>query len=161
MKIRTVPLKKDVESVRDVVASTGFFHDYEIDVAVELVREYLDYGQESGYRFVFMDDEDGNLIAYSCYGEIGCTRKRYDIYWVAVRESYRGKGTGRKIMLETERQIAADGGEIAYLETSSRDQYLPTRRFYEKLEYIKEAEIKDFYDNEDSKVIYSKRIIKL
>lgn len=158
MKFRTEPILPDIESVRQVVASTGFFHDYEIDVAVEIVEEYLEKGASCGYRFVFLDDENGNLIAYSSFGEIGCTRKRYDIYWLAVMNTFRGKGIGRKVMLETESQIAAEGGEIAYVETSSREQYLPTRQFYEKLNYTREAEIKDFYDNGDSKVIYSKKI---
>ena len=158
MKFRTEPKISDIESIRKVVESSGFFHDYEVDTAVELVEEFLDSGEESGYKFVFLDDENDSLLAFSCFGEIACTWKRYDIYWIAVTDEQRGKGLGKFVLQETEKQIAAIGGIIAYLETSSKDLYLPTRTFYEKSGYLKETVIKDFYEDGDSKVIYSKRL---
>jgi len=158
LKFRTEVSTEDIESVRNIVESTGFFHDHEVAVAVELVEERLVLGLESGYFFVFMEDSADNLLGYTCYGEIGCTRQRYDIYWMAIRNDMRGKGLGKLLMTDTEKQIALKKGEIIYLETSSRELYLPTRMFYEKIGYIKEAEIKDFYDDGDNKVIYSKRL---
>ena len=75
-----------------------------------------------------------------------------------VHNDYRGKGLGKDLLIQTEKRIAELGGAIAYLETSSTEKYFPTRKFYENLNYFKEAEIKDFYMDNDSKVIYSKRL---
>jgi len=56
---RTQILQSDNKSVRQIVESTGFFYDYEIPIAVELVEEALKKGQEiSGYFFVFKKSID-------------------------------------------------------------------------------------------------------
>ena len=91
IQFRDVVVKKDSDHVREIVTSTGFFHDHEIDVAVELVEETVLKGNDSGYRFVFADI-DGKPVGYCCYGLIPCTKSSYDIYWIAVHENQRGKG---------------------------------------------------------------------
>lgn len=159
MKIRTNVRPDDPQRIRDIVTSTGFFYDHEIEVAVSLCEENLAQGEEqSGYFFVFADDDDGRTLGYACYGEIACTRQRYDLYWMGVHADARGKGIGKILMKETDKAIAARGGEIVYIETSSREKYLPTREFYIATGCVKEAELKDFYDNGDNKVIYTRRV---
>ncbi|MCX5832942.1 MAG: hypothetical protein NTV99_00205 [Deltaproteobacteria bacterium] len=58
----------------------------------------------------------------------------------------------------TEEKIAGLGGKRIYVDTSSRPLYEPTRLFYEKCGYRKEAVLKDFYAEGDSKFIYSKAL---
>ena len=53
--IRTSVSPADKNNVREILESSHFFHDFEIDVAIELVQEYLDNGKKSGYFFVFAD----------------------------------------------------------------------------------------------------------
>ncbi|HSA05051.1 MAG TPA: hypothetical protein P5145_05625, partial [Tenuifilaceae bacterium] len=55
--LRTEPKIEDIESVREIVTSTGFFYDYEIPVAVELIQERIERGIASEYFFVFADFE--------------------------------------------------------------------------------------------------------
>jgi hypothetical protein len=45
-----------------------------------------------------------------------------------------------------------------YVETSSRDQYEPTRRFYLKCGYRVDAVLEDFYAPGDGKVIFVKAL---
>ncbi len=158
MKVRTQVFPDDVQKVREIAESTGFFYDHEVDVAASLVEDTLEKGEIEGYRFLFLEDDNNRTIGFTCFGEIACTKGRYDIYWIVVHNNYRGKGYGKELMRLTENRIVELGGAIAYLETSSTDKYLPTRKFYENLNYFKEAEIKDFYLDNDSKVIYSKRV---
>jgi ribosomal protein S18 acetylase RimI-like enzyme len=145
----------DADAVREIVTSTGFFWDDEIEIAVELVEERLTNGDDSGYYFIFAE-ENGEVIGYSCFGPIACTRSSFDLYWIAVRESQRGKGLGKDLLARTERRIQEMGGTRIYVETSSREQYDPTRHFYEKTGYEKDAVIKDFYAPGDHKVLYVK-----
>lgn len=144
---------KDIDNVRDIITSTNFFQDHEIPVAVELVEERLEKGLESGYHFIFASIV-GKTIAYACYGEIPCTKGSYDLYWIVTHNDYRGKGIGKALMAEVEKQIMGSGGRVIYIETSSKPQYKPTRLFYENYGCVTEAVLKDFYDYGDDKIIY-------
>lgn len=148
---------EDVEHVREIATSTGFFYDFEIPVAVELVEERLAEGEESGYFFIFMEAE-GKTVSYSCYGPIAGTDAGYDLYWIVTHNDYRGLGIGKKLLDETHRVVKNRGGRFIIAETSSLEKYTPTRLFYEKNHYDKEAIIKDFYMTGDDKVIYVKRL---
>lgn len=145
----------DPASVRAITESSGFFYPDEVDTAVELVEERLAKGIRSGYHFVFAD-AGGQAVGYSCFGPIACTRSSFDHYWLAVRDDWRGKGLGKKLIAATESAIAGLGGSRVYIETSSRPLYDPTRAFYISRGYAKEAELADFYGPGDSKVIYVK-----
>ena len=154
---RTLPIHADIEAVRTIVESTGFFRDDEIPVAVELVEERLAKGPDSGYEFIFVE-HNGQTIAYSCYGLIACTLHSYDLYWIVTHNDYRGKGIGSLLIKETEERIKDAGGTGIYVETSSKDQYLPTRSFYEKNQYLLKARFEDFYDNGDDKLVFIKKV---
>lgn len=147
---------QDIEHVQDVIHSTRFFYAHEILIALELVEERLTKGTQSGYWFIFAEIE-GNVVAYSCYGEIPCTQGSYDLYWIVTHQNYQGKGIGKQLLIETETTIRQVGGRAIYVETASREQYTSTRHFYEHCHYLKEAQLKDFYDIGDDKVIYVKR----
>jgi ribosomal protein S18 acetylase RimI-like enzyme len=153
--VRTNVLPSDLNAIKEIVESTGFFHDYEVDIAVELAEERLKRGIESGYEFIFYE-VDGKPVSYSCYGKIPCTRSSYDLYWIATHNDYRGKGIGKKVLRLTEQKIAESGGKGIYVETSSKEQYQPTRKFYEITGYKEIARFKDFYDTNDDKVVYVK-----
>lgn len=155
--LRQDVLPADATRVREIVASTGFFHDHEIDVAVELVDERLGKGPASGYHFVFAECE-GRVAGYACYGPIACTAHSYDVYWIAVHLDFQGQGLGRMLLAESERRIASAGGRRVYVETSGREQYAPTRRFYERSGYCREAVLTEFYGPGDDKVIYLKTV---
>jgi len=148
---------EDIEHVRGIVVSTGFFYDFEIPVAVELVEAAVEEGDESGYFFIFAEVE-GKTVAYSCYGMIACTDAGYDLYWIVTHNDYRGLGIGKQLLDETHRVVKNRDGRYIIAETSSLEKYTPTRQFYEKNNYDKEAIIKDFYMTGDDKVIYVKRL---
>jgi ribosomal protein S18 acetylase RimI-like enzyme len=148
---------EDVETVRDIIVSTGFFYDFEVPVAVELVQEKIDLGEESDYHFIFAE-EDGRTVSYSCFGPIAATDGSYDLYWIATHNDYRGKGIGNLLISETHRVIKQMGGRIVIAETSSIEKYAPTRHFYDRIGYSKEAQINDFYTEGDGKVFYVKRL---
>jgi len=147
----------DVETIASIVQSSGFFSAAELDIAIELAEEKLEMGDESSYQFLFAE-QNGVVIGYACWGFIPATAGSVDLYWIAMREDSRGQGLGKKFLLETEKIIRAGGGLKIYVETSSREQYEPTRRFYERCGYQQAAFLKDFYAPGDSKIIYLKTL---
>jgi len=159
MKFRSELKETDIETVKEIVESTKFFHDYEVDIALELVEESLEKGEEkSGYIFNIVEVK-GKPIGYSCYGHTPCTAASFDLYWIVVHDSERGKGIGKILMEMAEADIAARGGENIWIETSSKQLYEPTRQFYLKCGYQKIAELPDFYAKGDNKIIFHKSLL--
>lgn len=153
--LRFIPLPTDPELVREIVSSTGFFLPHEIPVAVELVDERIEKGEESGYFFVFADF-NGKPVSYACYGPIPCTIGSYDLYWIATHNDFRGKGIGKLVLNAVEVEVSKMLGRRVYIETSSKPLYEPTRQFYLQNGYKVEAVLKDYYDIGDDKVMFSK-----
>jgi GNAT superfamily N-acetyltransferase len=145
----------DCRTVREIVASTDFFSQDELEVAVELVEERLAKGQASGYHFVFAE-RDGQVLGYTCYGPIALTAASYDLFWIAVNQAHQGQKIGKILLEKSEELILAAGGRQVYIETSNRGQYASTRGFYLRCGYREAAVLADFYDLGDDKVIYEK-----
>jgi GNAT superfamily N-acetyltransferase len=154
---RTEPVESDIERVREIVESTKFFYNHEIDIAAELVAERLEDGESTGYFFVFAE-LDGVTVAYSCFGPITMSQTSFDLYWIAAHNDYRGKGIGRIVLEETCRRAKAMGCSIIIAETSGLPHYAPTRSFYISNNFELEATLKDFYAMGDDKLFYTKRI---
>lgn len=158
MKWRTNVVATDSAAVRRLVDTTGFFSQEEIDVAAELVDETLAKGKEAGYEFVFADapEKPGTLLGYSCFGAIPATASSFDLYWIAVAPGRQRSGLGAELIRESERLAKALGGTQMFVDTAGREQYAPTRAFYERMGYRKAAVLDDFYAPGDAKVIYAK-----
>ena len=147
--------ENDIENVRRIVSSSSFFNIDEIEIAVELVIDNYEKKEKSDYKFIFADEGDFTS-GYSCFGHIGGTESSYDLYWIAVDESLRGNGIGKKLLEETVSAVSKIGGGRIYAETSSKDQYDPTRRFYLSNGFYQEAFIENFYAPGDGKLIYTR-----
>lgn len=148
----------DAKQINDLLVSTDFFYEYEIDVAIELVEMTIEKGDKvSGYYFI-VAEEDGNVIGFCNFGPTPCTEGSYDLYWIAVHKNSMNKGLGGILLEKTEETIRKIGGTNIWVETASRPQYLPTRQFYEKNGYEKKAQLPDFYAKGDDKVVYLKKV---
>lgn len=147
----------DLEAVEEIIRSTHFFREDEIEVAVELVQETLEKGKVSGYNFVFLESE-GKTIAYACFGKIPCSLVSFDLYWIATHNDYRGHGLGSIVLTEVEKIIKQQKGLYIYIETSSKELYTSTQKFYEKNKYEIKSIFENFYDLGDGKVVYLKKV---
>jgi len=154
MNIRDFVKESDIKAVKDIVESTGFFNKEEIEIAIELIEDRFK-NPKSTYRFKFLEIEN-KVIGYSCFGLIPCSRISYDLYWIVVHNDYRGKGYGKYILKETEDFIKKCNGYQIIVETSSKEQYKPTRDFYIRCGYKELVIYKNFYDFNDHKVVYYK-----
>jgi GNAT superfamily N-acetyltransferase len=145
----------DVEAVRALVASTGFFSQPEVQIAGELLVDRLREGDASGHFFV-MAEEEGELLGYACFGPIDATKSSWDLYWIAVRQARRGGGVGKQVLAEVEQEIRKRGGTRLYIDTASRAQYAPTHAFYERAGYERAAFLPDYYAPGDGRITFAK-----
>lgn len=157
IKFRTTVKESDIHGVRDIIVSTRFFYDHEVEIAADLVEERLKVGESSGYYFVFAEYE-GITIAYSCFGPNIMSKTCFDLYWIATHNDFRGKGIGKKVLDETIKEAKKMNCLILIAETSGLPHYAPTRAFYERTGFDLEARIKDFYTLGDDKLFFTKRI---
>lgn len=146
----------DRKSIEDILQSTGFFYDFEIEIALSLVDDTISYGTENcGYHWMKLIDENG-MVAFANYVKNSFSVHSWDLYWIAVNQNSRHRNLGTLLLKAVEDDIRNSGGKILWLDTSGRPLYDPTENFYKKNGYTLQASLKDFYAPGDPKQIYSK-----
>ena len=82
---------KDRKRIEEILRSTEFFYEFEIQTALEIADETLKKGSEaSGYFWMKITDEDG-LVAFANYGKNAFSTHSWDLYWIAVHQNSRNK----------------------------------------------------------------------
>ena len=150
--------KEDRDSLGKLLLDIPQFTQEEKTCALELIDEYLDEGESSGYDFRIACNESGDLCGFVCFGEISLTQGCYDLYWIVVGPSHQKKGIGHKLMQEVEKVILPKGARKVFIETSSQESYHSTHKFYVSVGYNLAACISDFYKVGDDKIIFVKDI---
>jgi ribosomal protein S18 acetylase RimI-like enzyme len=147
-------------ALEQMLHATDAFREEEIAVALELFGETVGRSalRTSDYEFVGAFDEDAVLAGYACFGPTPGTDATYDLYWIAVHPAYQGCGAGTALLAEIEQRINGRGGRLVVIETSARDGYDATRRFYVARGYDLAARLRDFYAPTDDRVIFTKRL---
>ena len=160
MMIRTIeaadraPLQALLQRIENFTAE-------EVEVALELIDGAISDPVTTGYlaKVLVVAEEQGERIAgYICWGPTPMTARTFDLYWIAVDASVRGKGLGRALILDLEEQLRAEGGANLRLETSSKESYGKTLQFYLDLGYEVSANLADFYAPGDALIILYKQV---
>jgi ribosomal protein S18 acetylase RimI-like enzyme len=144
----------DRDRIAPMVNATRVFRSDEVAVAVEVfdgavAQPGVDYHGIGAY-------EDRRLIGFTLFGHTPCTVATWDLYWIVVDPAAQGGGVGRQLMNAAERDIASLDGRLVVVETSSRDDYGPTRRFYDAIGYHQAARIPHYYAPGDDLIVYTK-----
>lgn len=144
----------DIELVTRVTAETGFFSPAEVEIARELATLNVTQGEVTSGYYYLVQDMPAGIAAYACYGPIPGTATSFDLYWIVVSKSAQGQGLGRALLAAVIQRVRDAGGTRLYADTSSREQYAPTRAFYERCGFARAAFLEDFYAAGDGKVIF-------
>lgn len=145
----------DIEQIRQLTTDAGLFESEETQMAALAALATLQ--KENNHQYIFAEI-NGRIAGYASYGLLPITEGRYMLHWLAVDSIYQGSGLGRALVAEVEKRLAAVGGSRFYAETSGKEGYLPTRRFYEKAGFDCVATYPDFYRDGDDKVVYCRKI---
>lgn len=154
--LRIAPLHPDHRpQVEGIVRATGVFSEEEVGVALEVFDAGV--AADTGYEFAGAFQAD-DLVGYACFGATPATDRTFDLYWIAVHPDAQGAGAGSALMTDVERRLEARRARMLVIETSSRDDYAPTRRFYQKRGYQESARLRDFYAPGDDRVVLTRRM---
>jgi ribosomal protein S18 acetylase RimI-like enzyme len=150
----------DRSGVFRILESAGNFTPEEVGTALELIDEWLELGEHSGYLTYVLEDQgdESKVWGYVCFGPTPLTESTFDLYWIAVDRAKHRSGVGRKLLKFAEEEVMRRGGRLLLVETSSQETYGGTIAFYEKTGYDLVGKIKDYYKTGDDKLVFVKKL---
>jgi ribosomal protein S18 acetylase RimI-like enzyme len=152
-------LPGDRAPILAVAAELGVFDAEEVDVVAELFDGYLHDPIVSGYNFLTdRDPQTGAVLGFACWGPTSLSRGATDLYWIATARDAQQRGVGGRLFQAVEAAVRAAGRWLIVIWTSSRPDYEPARRFYQRMGCELASQIGDFYDHGDDLVVYVKRL---
>ena len=146
----------DRDQVARIVATVGVFSPEETETALELIDEWLETGEDSGYLTYVLEEPGGGVRGYVCFGPTPLTDGTYDLYWVAVDPEAQGRGYGQRLLAFAELEVRRRLGRLLLIETASHDAYAATVRFYQRAGYDLVSRIPNFYKMGDDKLTFAK-----
>lgn len=136
---------EDREALSELLHRIENFTPDEVVVALELVDAAIRDPRGSGYEVLVARDDAGTVVGYVCFGPTPMTEGTFDLYWIAVDPDARGRGVGRCLHEAMLANLKGRGVRLVRIETSSKDAYDGTLRFYEALGYEVVSRVRDFY----------------
>lgn len=143
----------DINDLKVVIDSSELFPSEMLD---GMIQDF--FTNPSSEDTWLTTEKDGKPIAIAYCAPEKMTEGTYNLYLIAVHKTYQSQGIGAKIMTYVEDMLRADEQRVLIVETSGLPQFERTRAFYDKLHYVREAEIRDFYQEGESKVIFWKKL---
>jgi len=162
MKIRPAE-RKDRDRIHEVLIATGRFNADEVRCAIDLVDQAFAHPERDEYSVYVIEEPDSGprktIQGYVCFGPTPLADGVYDLYWIAVDPKQQGLGLGQMLLRFVENEVRRHRGRMLLIETSSKESYAPTIRFYQRSGYDEISRIKDFYRIEDDKVVFCKKLV--
>lgn len=148
----------DRPRIHEILVATTLFTEEEVRCAMELVDSAFAHPENGEYVTCVLEEPSAGVQGYVCYGPTPLTDGVFDLYWIAVHPKHQGHGLGQVLLRFVENEVRRQRGRMLLIETSSKDTYASTMRFYAQSGYEEITRIKDFYRIEDDKVIFCKRL---
>jgi len=155
----TVP--GDTPRILELTAGTGLFRPEDVDTLRDILDAYHaeGEGEDEGNHTAATYELDGRVVGYVYYADSAALADRtWYLWWIAVDKGLQGRGVGRELLQYAEADARRRGARLMLIETSGVPAYEPTRRFYLKNGYDREAVIRDYYRDGDDLVVFRKRL---
>ncbi len=143
----------DVTAILALADAIGF-QPSELEELRAMLADYF-RGDRPSDCFWIIDDTDGPVGVAYCEPE-QLTHQTWNLQFIAIRPDKQGQGNGTALLHDVEQRVAARGGRMLLIETSSLPGFERTRRFYATRGYEEEARIRDFYTTGEDKVVFRK-----
>lgn len=145
--------KEDIETLKEVIDSSELFPSELLD---DMISDYFTNPASQDIWFTALENNTPVSIGYCAPERL--TKGTYNLYAIAVHKDYQGKGIGRVMMNYLENMLCAEGNRILIVETSGKSEFALTRKFYRHCNYVEQATVPEFYDENDDKVIFWKKL---
>jgi len=143
----------DRTALAAALGSDATFRPGEIAVALELVDSAL--AGDADYALL-VAEVDRRVVGYVGFGPTPMTRATWDLYWLVVDTSARGRGVATALVRAMEAELAGRGGAQVRIETRETEGHDAARGLYAKLGYPQAARLEGFYAPGAALVVYYK-----
>lgn len=152
MKIR--PTKaSDVQALQLVIKATDMFPP---EMLPEMIGSFL--SSENCPELWLTCEHHGEAIGF-CYAvPEEMTDGTWNMLAIGVLPAMQGKGVGRAIVSQLEKELRSQGQRILIADTSGTDEFANSREFYRHSGYTQEARIRDFWAPGDDKIVFWKKL---
>lgn len=146
----------DYEVVYRLLEKSGFYYESEINICLQMMEETIEYDNEkSDYHWLIVEGNN-NIVGFACFGKNRMTEDSWEVFCIAVDKNHKDKGFGSLILKEVERIAMGSKANRIWIQTSGKNKFIPTAKFFESKEYEKVATLPDFYSKGDHKIIFNK-----
>ena len=145
--------KADLPALAGIIESNDLFPPELIE---GMTADYLD--NPSTTDMWLTAEWDGVPVAMAYYAPERMTEGTYNLYLIAVNPAQQGKGIGGSLMEYIEEELRSQGARILIVETSGLPEFERTRQYYDRCGYAREAVIREFYAEDDDKVVFWKKL---
>lgn len=142
------------EKLLSAMKASGQFDEAGLVHFRETLEEHLQEPNAALWFTAF--DEEPVGVAYCIPEPVAVGTWNLLMLW--VEDGLEDKGFGLELVSRIERELLEMGARLLVVETSGSDDFLFARSFYEESGFKIEATIKDFFDVDDDKLIYTKRV---
>jgi len=143
---------KDITFLIDIVNTSGLFPG-------ELLKSMIGNNlEENSNQEHWLTYETDKPIAVAYFAPERMTSGTWNLFLIAVHADHQGEGIGTELMHYIENFLRSTGERILVVETSDLEEFKLTRKFYEGINYVKEAHIREFYDEGEGKVVFWKKL---
>jgi len=143
---------EDLPFLIDVVSTSGLFPG---EMLTDMIGDSLNHDSNKQHWITYETDKP---IAVAYFAPEQMTSGTWNLYLIAVLADQQGNGIGTQLMNYIESFLWSRGQRILIVETSDLEEFELTRKFYQGLNYQKEAHIREFYDEGEGKVVFWKKL---
>lgn len=152
----------DIPAIKAVIDANELFPS---DMLNDMMSDYFENENQDEW-FTYEENEPIAIGESLAIGIAYCAPERmtegtWNLYLIAVHPDYQGQGVGTSMVHYIEQMLAARGERVLLVETSSLASFKRTRRFYHKCGYEKEAQIREFYQAGEDKIVFRKSLTNM
>ena len=145
--------KEDITGLKRLLDNINLFPSELLD---GMIHDYLHNPNTKSVWFTCIEDKEPIALGFCSKEKL--TNETYNLLAIAVSNDHQRKGIASKMIHFIEEHLKTQGCRMLIIETSSIDEFQQARNLYEKLNYIQLAQVKDFWDENDDKLIFGKKL---
>jgi ribosomal protein S18 acetylase RimI-like enzyme len=143
---------EDLPALKVIVDANELFPS---DMLDEMISNYFDDEDSNDYWFTY---DDGKPVAIAYCAPERMTQGTWNLYLIAVHPNRQKSGLGASMLHHIEQRLADRKERILLVETSGLESFEGTREFYRKCGYEREAQIREFYQAGEDKIVFRKSL---
>ncbi len=143
----------DLNTIKSIIDDNEMFPSAYLD---EMTQGYFDKSTDELWYVAENNIQEPIAVAYCAPEQM--TENTWNLLLIAVFKKHQGEGIGAMLMQHLEKQLLEHQARLLLVETSGTADYEKTRAFYPKCGYTEVAVIPEYYDVDDDKVVFWKKL---